>query len=116
MFPTKENILALIDLLLTLPSSSAICEQGFSEMKYVKSDWRSSLGNQSLNDLMRILLHSKSVRDFDPTTAIHLWRGSGARSRRPNIRPYGPRKDKLKDIPDVEEDSDLSEDSCDSDQ
>jgi hypothetical protein len=48
------NILALVDLLLTLPASSADAERGFSEMKMTKTDWRCSLRSFVLNDLLTI--------------------------------------------------------------
>ena len=37
---TKKSLLSLIDLILTLPASTAECERGFSAMKRVKLDWR----------------------------------------------------------------------------
>ena len=37
------NVLQLIDLVLSLPASSADCERGFSLAKVIKSDWRSRL-------------------------------------------------------------------------
>ena len=67
------NLLILIDLVLTLPASSAECERGFSGMKRIKSSERSSLGQQSLDDLLMIYMNSKSVSQFDPTTAIEFW-------------------------------------------
>ena len=62
-----SNIAASFNLLLTLPASSAVCEQGFSKMKKVKTDWRSRLTNGSLVDLMRIVVDSSSVMGRDPT-------------------------------------------------
>ena len=40
-FPT---ILKLAEIVLVIPMSTAICERGFSALKRIKSDWRSSLG------------------------------------------------------------------------
>ena len=37
------NILALVDLLLTLPAATAIYEQGFSQMKRTKTEYRNKL-------------------------------------------------------------------------
>ena len=37
------NILALVDIVLTLPASSADAERGFSKLKMTKSDLRSSV-------------------------------------------------------------------------
>ena len=52
------NVLALIDLVLALPSSKADCERGFSAMKATKSDWRASLRSDTLSDLLMIKLES----------------------------------------------------------
>ena len=40
---TCSNVLQLVDLLLSLPASSADCARGFSLTKVIKSDWRSRL-------------------------------------------------------------------------
>ncbi|KAJ8364101.1 hypothetical protein SKAU_G00129320 [Synaphobranchus kaupii] len=76
-----QNLLGLIDLLLTLPSSTAECERGFNSMKLIKSDWRASLASPALNDLMAVLLLSPEVSDFDPGKAIQLWFKDSTRSR-----------------------------------
>ena len=92
MFADKYPIiLALVDVILAMPASSAICEQGFSLMKQIKSDWRSSLGKESLVDLMRVLIHSPVIEDFNPVPAVHLWLEGGQRNRRPDVLPYGKR-------------------------
>ena len=44
------NILSVIDLLLTLPASSAEVERGFSQLKLLKTDMRSKLKESHLND------------------------------------------------------------------
>lgn len=44
------RVLMLVGLTLILPMSTACCEQGFSTMKHIKDDWRSSLSNDVLND------------------------------------------------------------------
>lgn len=77
-----KNILSLIDLILTLPVSTAECERGFSWLKRTKTDWRSSLNSRSLNDLMTISMVSPSISEFDPQAAIELWANSSRRARR----------------------------------
>ena len=68
------NVLALIDLVLALPSSTADCERGFSAMKATKSDWRASLRSDTLSNLLMIKLESTDIALFDPTPAYDLWR------------------------------------------
>ncbi|ELT93189.1 hypothetical protein CAPTEDRAFT_201411 [Capitella teleta] len=82
------NLISLIDLLLSLPASSAEAERVFSSLKQVKSDIHSKLMDSSVSDLLTIQLISPAIKDFNPTEAIHLWNNP---SRRPNTKPYGPR-------------------------
>ena len=74
-----------MDVVLTLPAHSADAERGFSELKLVKSDWRTNLGNDVLTDLLHVSLHTATIGEFDPTAAIHLWNASGPRTRRPEF-------------------------------
>lgn len=80
------NILSVIDLLLTLPASSAEVEQGFSQLKLLKTDMRSKLKESHLNDLMSMKLLSAPISEFDPTEAIDLWNTSGCHPRRPYFK------------------------------
>ena len=56
----------LIDLILTLPAHSAYAERGFSEMKLVKSDWRSCLRPSILSDLLFTMLHAYDIPSVWP--------------------------------------------------
>ena len=89
---TCPNVLSVISLLLTLPAHSADCERGFSCMKKIKTDWRSSLKEPQLNDSFRVMLLSPNLQEFDPLPCIKLWNSSAKLVRRPNTVPYGPRK------------------------
>ena len=81
-----SNILCLIDLVLTIPASTAECERGFSVMGQIKSDWRSSLSPETVDDLMKVLMQSPNIDSFDPSEAIQLWLSSSARQRRPDAK------------------------------
>jgi hypothetical protein len=96
-----ENILGLMDLVATLPASSANAEQGFSIMKQAKNDWRSRLLSDKMTEIMRVKIHSPSINEFDPLSAIHLWNSSSTRGRRMNQQPYDERE--------LEEEEELSE-------
>ena len=50
------NVLHFVDLLLSLPASSADCERGFSLTKFIKSDWRSKLLDKKVTNLMTVKL------------------------------------------------------------
>jgi len=75
------NVLSLVDLVLTLPASTSECERGFSSMKQIKSDWRSSLKSSTLSDLMTVKLHSAAIEQYDPTAAVEMWASAGPRKR-----------------------------------
>ena len=70
------SVLALIDLVLTIPATSVGAERGFSIMNRVKTDYRNTLRNPAMNDLMRIILPSPTEAEFDPTPAIEHWYGA----------------------------------------
>ena len=78
-----QNILAVINLVQTLPASSAEVERGFSQLKILKSDIRSTLSEERLNDLLAVKLLSADIQNFDPMPAIELWNTSSVRTRRP---------------------------------
>ena len=61
-------------------------------MKRVKTDWRSSLQNDTLVDLMRVKIDSPSIDDYDPSPAVSLWNLGGKRKRRPHVSAYRPRR------------------------
>lgn len=49
-----SNIMKVIHLTSVYPMANASCERGFSTMKRVKSDWRCTLGNDTMDMLMRV--------------------------------------------------------------
>ncbi|KAM6035510.1 sperm flagellar protein 2 isoform 2-T2 [Theristicus caerulescens] len=76
------NILTLVDLILTLPASSAETERGFSQMKLTTMHLHSKLRSESVTDLMIIQMNSPDIKKFDPQKAIHLWNATWQRNRR----------------------------------
>ena len=68
-----SNLLCLVDLILTIPASSADAERGFNRLKIAKSDWRSKLSDTNLSDQMTIMLEGPSIVMFYPAPAINLW-------------------------------------------
>ncbi|KAG7159027.1 hypothetical protein Hamer_G006440 [Homarus americanus] len=60
------SFLHLDDLLLSIPTSSAGAECGFSQVKLIKTDWRSCLTDDHLTDLLMVLLQSECVGNFNP--------------------------------------------------
>ncbi|XP_075596817.1 sperm flagellar protein 2 isoform X2 [Balearica regulorum gibbericeps] len=76
------NILTLVDLILTLPASSAETERGFSQMKLTMMHLHSKLRSESVTDLMIIQMNSPDIKKFDPQKAIHLWNVTWQRNKR----------------------------------
>ena len=76
------NVLTLAELLFSLPASNGKLERVFSTLGTIKVDRRSSLTNQSLDDLL--LLNSEKVPlvNFDPNPGIDLW--WSVKTRRPS--------------------------------
>jgi len=52
-----ENILTLVELLFSLPSSTGMVERLFSQMKIAKTKKRSLLSNEASDDLLTIIVH-----------------------------------------------------------
>lgn len=86
------NVLAIIDLILTLPASSAANERGFSQMKLTKTNTRSRMNNSTLNNSMIIQMATPKVKEFDPDPAINLWMNASIRPRRPVFHEGSSRK------------------------
>ena len=65
-----NNILHLMDLILTFPATSTVCEQEVSHMKLIKTDNRTKLSEEVLSNSILIKLHSPPIGEFDPTAAV----------------------------------------------
>ncbi|XP_051810175.1 uncharacterized protein LOC127535663 [Acanthochromis polyacanthus] len=57
------TILAVMDLVLTIPGSSAEYERGFRQVKIIKTDVRSTLVEASLSDQLKIKLMAPSIEE-----------------------------------------------------
>ena len=64
-----------------------------------------------MTEIMRVKIHSPSIKEFDPLFAIHLWNSSSTRGRRVNQQPYGEREleeeEKLSEYSEMESDYEL---------
>ena len=67
-FPNLKHV---IQILLLYPVSNAKVERLFSTMKRVKNDWRASLDEQTLEQLLRIRAEGPSLADFDPLPVVN---------------------------------------------
>ena len=44
--------------------------RGFSQMKFVKDNFRTTLSNTNLSNLLHININGPSLQNFDPTNSI----------------------------------------------
>ena len=67
------NIFTLIELLFTIPLSNGCLERCFSQLKLTKSDRRSCLKEDSLDNLLRIRINGPPLEKWDAGKAVDLW-------------------------------------------
>ena len=67
------NVLSLIELLFCIPMSNGRVERVFSALKFIKSDRRSSLSEDTLDHLVRITVDGPPLAQLDASPAVHLW-------------------------------------------
>ena len=60
------NLVHVVQIMLLLPVSNAKVERGFSTMRRIKNDWRSSLSEETLDPLMRISIDGPPLKEFQP--------------------------------------------------
>ena len=60
-----SNLLPLMDLILTLPSTRADCEWVFSAIKLIETEHHASLISSALDNLMMVYLNSPAIKIFD---------------------------------------------------
>ena len=65
-----ENVLAVIDLILSLPPTSVRNECSFSIMKLAKGKRRARMNPDTLNNLLTISLMGQSIQEFNPKECI----------------------------------------------
>ena len=75
--PWKPYSKRLIQQILVLPIGSADIERGFSVLKHIKYDRRSSLGLPALNALLRVRLNGPEIEKFNALTMAKLWKRTG---------------------------------------
>ena len=68
-----SNILSVTELLFCIPVSNGHLERVFSQLKLIKSDRRSRLGDDNLDNLLRIKVDAPPLLQWDSTGAVNLW-------------------------------------------
>ncbi len=88
------NVLILAELIFSLPFSNGKVERIFSVMKIIKTDRRTNLHIDTLDNLLEIQMEGPPLSSFSATEAVHLWWDDCRTTRRVNQearKPYKPR-------------------------
>ena len=67
------NVLAVVELPFCLPVSNGHLERVFSQLKLVKSEQRTCLGEDRLDQLVCISVEAPVLAQWDPSSAVELW-------------------------------------------
>ena len=73
------NMITLLKCCLVLPMTSVQCERGFSTQNRIKSNFRTSMNNTTLDDLMRISEDGPSIKEFEFKRALTKWKSVKSR-------------------------------------
>lgn len=79
------NVLAVVELLLTLPVSNGQVERIFSPLKLVKMSTRTHLNEDTLDQFVRITVEGPLFSQWNATGAINKWLAD--KQRRLNQKP-----------------------------
>ena len=79
--PKFKAILELVEIMFVISPSTATCERIFSKMNRIKTSLRSSLSQDALRGLLRIMEHGAPVKEFDPAPGIQVFLTSGPGTR-----------------------------------
>ena len=83
--------LVLVELLFCLPIANGLVERMFSTLKIIKTDKRSCLGEDTLDDLMRISVDGPPLAQWTAKPAVELWwKGKARRSVQDERAPPRP--------------------------
>ena len=73
------NVLTLAELLFSLPASNEKLERIFSQLNIIESNKKTSLTNDTLDDLLMVSTMGSPLEEFNPDKAIDLWWGDKIR-------------------------------------
>ena len=87
MTPRTKDRLILLDLMLTSTPSTAKCQPGFTAMNHLKCNLRTTLGQNTLSDLMQMRSSDHAIKAYRPNSAISNW-FSGAKTKRHMVKIF----------------------------
>ena len=68
-----EGMIILLKIMMTISSSTAECERGFSCMNDEKTSLRTRLSNETLDDILRINVNGLPLDEFSPKPHVQSW-------------------------------------------
>ena len=68
-----KNVLAVIKLLFCLPIANSHLERVFSQLKLIKNNRRTCLGEDTLHHLLRLNVEGSPLAEWDASNALKLW-------------------------------------------
>ena len=92
-----NGMLILLQIMMTLSSSNAACERGFPCINNQKTKLRTSLSNQSLDDIMRICIDGPDLKKCDTKSHVQNWVSSAKGTRYLDGHSNPPPRKKKKD-------------------
>ncbi|KAJ8000172.1 hypothetical protein DPEC_G00202080 [Dallia pectoralis] len=95
-----RSLVTLMNIYLVLPVSTAVCEKGFSTMKRIKSDWRTSLSSVQLQRLLFLSVEGPKLQNFNAGLVVEKWWTCSKRQRRPGFNPWESRRCRSEDTED----------------
>ena len=66
-------MLAIVELLFCIPVANGHLERVFSQLKLIKTNRRTSIKEDTLDQLVRISVEGPPLSDWDPACAMQLW-------------------------------------------
>lgn len=78
------NFLMLVDILLVILVTIAV-ESGFSTIKQIKIDWRTSLTYGMLDAVMNIAFEGPHITECQAENVVMAWYFKSQRNRRPDL-------------------------------
>ena len=68
-----SNLLILVELLFCIPMANGRVERVFSHLKFIKSNQRTCLKENTLDELIRINVEGPPLAKWDASQAVELW-------------------------------------------
>ena len=104
-----KGMLVLLEIMMTISSSTAACERGFSCMNNQKTTLRTTLAHSTLDDIMRICIDGPTLREFNAERHVKSWTSNakGTRHIKGHELPPPRKKKRLEQLEDEDDDSDL---------